>query len=114
MAEKTEKEDLGVIPYILSPDAENHMKWLKTVFAATEKAMHRDEGSKKIIHAALCINGGVIFSDGSCLPEQVSLLSFSCVLLKLGAISCSLSKRRKLLQFKYLNCRAKNLIHGVK
>lgn len=73
MAEKAEPVNSpGVIPYILSHDAENHLQWLKTVFAATEKEMHRDENSKKIAHAALRINGGVVyFSDGSCLSEQV-------------------------------------------
>ena len=79
MAEKEEPANsLGVIPCILSPDAENHLRWLKTVFAATEKVVHRDEGSKKIVHAALRINGGVIyFYDGTCCSEQVSPLAFS-------------------------------------
>ncbi len=63
--------DVGVILCILSPDAAKHIEWLKTVFDARVKKIFNDEATKKVVHAALDINGGAVyFSDSSCMPEQ--------------------------------------------
>ena len=70
-AERSANFDLGVIPFILSPDGKKHVEWMKLVFDASENTMYKDEATGKIVYASLSVNGGVVYlSDGSCIPEQ--------------------------------------------
>ena len=51
----------GVVAYILSPDADKHIEWMKKVLDADDKFMWRSEDGKKVAHALVAINGGCLY-----------------------------------------------------
>lgn len=51
----------GVTAYILSPDCDKHIEWMKTVLGGEEKFLFRSEDKKKVAHAAIAINGGCLY-----------------------------------------------------
>lgn len=70
-AKEATDPDVGVIPYILSPDGDKHVEWIKNVFGAEEGYTYRDQTTKKILHCSLKVNKGVIYlSHGSCTSDQ--------------------------------------------
>ena len=70
-----EKENKGVIPYIMSPDCQKHVEWLKKVFNAEQKEIgHFTKESKTtVMHCNLKINEGTLYLcdyTGICMPEK--------------------------------------------
>ena len=60
----------GVVPYVLSPDCDKHIEWLKNVFNAEEKEMFRTK-KDKVMHCAMTMNGGYLYlADDSCTMEE--------------------------------------------
>ena len=61
----------GVIPYILSPSCEKHIKWLENVFDARQTEIYHNKDKTKIMHVSLAINDGLLYmADSSCDPER--------------------------------------------
>lgn len=60
----------GVTPYLLSPDCDKHVEWLKNVFAGEVKDIYRKDDNK-VMHCSVEINGGTVFlADGSCVEGK--------------------------------------------
>jgi uncharacterized glyoxalase superfamily protein PhnB len=49
----------GVVSYIVSPDCEKHIKWIKAVFGGEVKETKYTE-AKKIMHCVMSVNGGTL------------------------------------------------------
>ena len=61
----------GVIPCILSPSCEKHIKWLENVFDARQTEIYHNKDKTKIMHVSLAINDGLLYmADSSCDPEK--------------------------------------------
>ena len=55
-----------MIPYLLSPDCQKQIDWLKVVFDGEAKQIiHTNEKKEKIMHSEVVVNGGLVYlSDG--------------------------------------------------
>lgn len=63
-------EATGVIPYIVSPDCEKHVEWLKNVFGGELKEIYRTDDNK-VMHCSVVINKGYVYlADRGCSKEQ--------------------------------------------
>lgn len=55
----------GVLAYLLSPNCQQHIEFIKNVFDGKVKALHHTEG-KKVMHCSMTVNGGEL-----CLCDQL-------------------------------------------
>ena len=62
----------GAIPYLLSPDCQKHVEWLKKVYDVEQKDIYFTDDSKTtVMHCCVAINEGTIYlADYNCMPEQ--------------------------------------------
>ena len=59
-----------IIPYLLSPDCEKHIGWLKKVFEVEVEDFFLYKDTKKIMHASLSVNGAHVYlADDYCSEE---------------------------------------------
>lgn len=68
----------AVIPYFLVSDGDQFFTFLKTVFEATEKAMHRD-GNGRLMHGEASIDGSIVMfgeSNETWKPEVSSVFIY--------------------------------------
>ena len=49
----------GVIPYIISPDCDKHIKWIEQVLGGEVKNTIRSDANE-IFHCNMCVNGGLL------------------------------------------------------
>lgn len=62
-------EPKGVIPYLTVADGEAAIAFYKNVFGATELFRHLAEDGKRLMHARLSINGGILMLSDD-FPEM--------------------------------------------
>lgn len=57
---------LGVIPYLLSPDCQKHLRWIENALGGKAGKLHfKDESKAKVMHCCAKVNEGIIYlADG--------------------------------------------------
>ena len=73
MADETSRPRKGVIPYLTVRGASEAIEWYKRALAAEEVMRMPAEGSDKLMHAELRINGGAVYLSDD-FPEYGSSL----------------------------------------
>lgn len=56
----------GVVAYLLSPDCEQHIEFIKNVFDGKVTSLHHTDDQKKVMHCSMNVNGGEL-----CLADQL-------------------------------------------
>ena len=61
-----EPSQVGVIPYLLSPDCQKHLQWMENALGAkTHQVVFKDDSKKKVMHSSAVVNGGLVYlADG--------------------------------------------------
>jgi PhnB protein len=64
-------EPKGVIPYILSRNGAEHVKWIEKVFAGEVKEVfHTDDTKTKIMHCKIQLNDGFVYLADDVDPQS--------------------------------------------
>lgn len=58
----------GVVPYLMSPDADKHVEWMKNALGGEVKGIHRTADDAKLaMHCDVAVNGGHVYlADRRC------------------------------------------------
>ena len=73
----SEREPVGIVPYIFSPDCKRHVEWLEKVFGGKLECIHRTEDESKIMHCSVAFNQGKVFladasvGEAECAPLKL-------------------------------------------